>query len=180
MRRLKLRLPPQNKVMYLSNGFKPLRRLAGIAFVLGTLTLPGCADKEIPTAPQAPASYPAPMSISQSPSPVYVEREPYAPPDESRGAQLFRKCAPCHTITNDGYNGIGPNLFGVAGRAVAGAPGYKFSDAMKAKGRVWDNASLDAFLTSPKDWILGNKMTFRGIDSAEDRLAIIEFLNRQK
>ncbi|MEO5938747.1 MAG: c-type cytochrome, partial [Sphingomonas sp.] len=55
--------------------------------------------------------------------------------DSSHGAEVFKKCATCHTINQGGANGIGPNLYGTVGEAVAaGKGGFAFSDALKAKG----------------------------------------------
>src|SRR3546814_9358072 len=74
------------------------------------------------------------------------------------GEQVFRRGAACHTIDKDGRNGIGPNLHGIVGHAVAAHAGFAYSGAMKAKGGVWDEAALDAFLADPKKAVPGTRM----------------------
>jgi cytochrome c len=67
--------------------------------------------------------------------------------DAAKGAEVFKKCAACHTINQGGANGIGPNLYATVGEAVAqGKGGFAFSDALKTKGGKWDFDSLNAWL----------------------------------
>src|SRR3546814_12527670 len=65
------------------------------------------------------------------------------------GEQVFRRCVACHTVEKGGSHGIGPNLHGVVGALVASKPGFSYSGAMKAKGGVWDETALDAYLKAP-------------------------------
>lgn len=101
--------------------------------------------------------------------------------DAAKGEQVFKKCASCHTANAGGANGIGPNLNGVVGEAVAtGRGGFAFSDALKAKGGKWDEASLDAWLTNPRAFAAGNKMTFAGLSDAQQRADVIAYLKAAK
>lgn len=98
--------------------------------------------------------------------------------DPAKGAEVFKKCAACHTINQGGPNGIGPNLYATVGEAIAqGKAGFAFSDALKAKGGKWDFDSLNAWLTSPRAFASGTKMTFAGLGSAQDRANVIVYLN---
>jgi cytochrome c len=100
--------------------------------------------------------------------------------DPAKGEQSFKKCQSCHTINSGGANGIGPNLYGIAGDKVAeGRGGFAFSDDLKKKGGVWDEASLDAWLKSPKAVAAGTKMTFAGLPDAQERANVIAYLNAQ-
>ena len=98
--------------------------------------------------------------------------------DPAKGEQVFKKCAACHNADKGGPNALGPNLWGVLGEAIGqGAGGFAFSDALKTKGGTWDWKSLDAWLTSPKGYAPGTKMTFAGLSKPEDRADVIAFLN---
>jgi cytochrome c len=100
--------------------------------------------------------------------------------DPAKGQATFAKCTSCHTINQGGANGIGPNLYGVVGDHVAeGRGGFAFSDALKAKGGTWSFDSLNQWLTSPKAYANGTKMTFAGLGNAEDRANLIAWLNTQ-
>ena len=96
------------------------------------------------------------------------------------GKNTYAKCVACHTIDKGGRNGVGPNLHGVVGRAVASVEGFSYSAAMKAKGGVWDEASLDAYLENPRKNLVGTKMSFAGLSTADERQALIEYLKAQK
>ncbi|MGE4432211.1 MAG: cytochrome c family protein [Sphingobium sp.] len=100
--------------------------------------------------------------------------------DIAKGEKVFAKCAACHTINAGGANGIGPNLHGVMGEAVAtGHAGFAFSDALKGKGGQWDFATMDHWLKSPREFAPGTKMTFAGLGKGEDRANLIAYLNSQ-
>ncbi|WP_336966093.1 cytochrome c family protein [Sphingobium aquiterrae] len=100
--------------------------------------------------------------------------------DVAAGEKVFAKCAACHTIAAGGANGIGPNLHEVVGDAVAtGRGGFAFSDALKTKGGKWTFDALNAWLTSPREYAPGTKMTFAGLGNPVDRANIIAYLNTQ-
>ncbi|HKR90833.1 cytochrome c family protein [Novosphingobium sp.] len=100
--------------------------------------------------------------------------------DVAKGQAVFAKCTSCHTINAGGANGIGPNLHGVVGEAIGqGVAGFAFSDALKSKGGNWDFAKLNEWLTSPKAFAPGTKMTFAGLSKPEDRANVIAYLNSQ-
>lgn len=91
------------------------------------------------------------------------------------GKQAFAPCAACHAVTPNTKK-IGPSLHGVVGRKVAGLPGYNYSAGLKAKGGAWSPATIDAFLTDPRAWAPGNKMTYQGIKDPAKRAAIVAYL----
>ena len=102
--------------------------------------------------------------------------------DSSHGAEVFKKCGACHTVAQGGANGIGPNLWATVGEAIAqGKGGYPFSDALKTAGagKKWDFDQLNQWLTSPRTYASGTKMTFAGLESAKDRADVILYLNSQ-
>ena len=100
--------------------------------------------------------------------------------DAAAGETVFKKyCAVCHT-TEDGKNKIGPSLHAVVGRKSASAAGFQYSDAMKNSGKTWDDASLDGYLTNPRQVVPGTKMVFVGLKSDQDRKNLIAYLASQK
>jgi cytochrome c len=100
--------------------------------------------------------------------------------DVARGETQFRKCAACHTINQGGANGIGPNLYGVVGEAIAsGRGGFAFSEPLKGHGGNWDFDNLYAWLRNPRAFASGTKMTFAGISNPQDRADVILYLNAQ-
>lgn len=100
--------------------------------------------------------------------------------DAAKGADVFKKCAACHTIAQGGANGVGPNLYATVGEAIAqGKAGYDFSGALKAVGGKWDFEKLNAWLTSPRKFADGTKMTFAGLSNGQDRANVILYLNQQ-
>ncbi|MEQ8398831.1 cytochrome c family protein [Thalassobaculum sp.] len=102
----------------------------------------------------------------------------HADGDSAAGKKVFRKCVACHTVQVDKHR-IGPSLAGIAGRTAGTTEGFKFSDAMKAfgaDGKVWDDATLDAYLADPKGVVKGTKMAFAGLKDAQDRADVIAYL----
>jgi cytochrome c len=95
--------------------------------------------------------------------------------DAEQGAKVFNKCKACHVVDEE-KNRIGPHLVGIAGRPAASVEGYNYSSAMKESGIVWDDASLDQYLASPKDLVPGTKMAFAGLRKEEEREDIIAYL----
>jgi cytochrome c len=85
-------------------------------------------------------------------------------------------CRTCHSA-KEGDNRLGPSLHGVIGRKAGTAAGFAFSSAMKGANIVWDEKTLDAFITNPDTVVHGNAMKpFGGINSAEQRGEIIAYL----
>lgn len=95
----------------------------------------------------------------------------------SSGERLFMwRCGGCHSL---GANRFGPALGDVYGRRVATAPGFRYSAALRARGFVWDAASLDIWLTGPRRLVPGTAMTAT-VAKADERAAIIAFLRSRQ
>jgi cytochrome c len=99
--------------------------------------------------------------------------------DPAKGAQIFNKCAACHNATNGGPNQLGPNLWGVLGEPIGQGKGFAFSDALSKKGGTWNWDNLSQWLTSPRNFAPGTKMTFAGLSNPQDRADVIAYLNQQ-
>ena len=94
--------------------------------------------------------------------------------DAEKGKKVFKKCVACHSL-QEGKNKIGPSLYKLLGRKAGSVEGYKYSKAMKNSGVVWNEESLDKFLTKPRKFIPKTKMSFRGIKKKSLRDDLISF-----
>ncbi|HEY6334520.1 MAG TPA: cytochrome c family protein [Alphaproteobacteria bacterium] len=99
--------------------------------------------------------------------------------DVDKGKEVFKKCALCHT-NEAGKNKIGPSLFGIVGRHSASIANFNYSDAMKKFDKTWDRATLDTYLTNPRQVVPGTKMIFAGLKEKADRDALIDYLETLK
>jgi cytochrome c len=94
-----------------------------------------------------------------------------------RGAEVYKACVACHTLSPDEGNRAGPTLHGIFGRKIATLPGYQFSDALKKMEIVWTPETVaKLFEVGPMAYTPGTKMPEQKIVSEEDRKALIEFL----
>jgi cytochrome c len=100
--------------------------------------------------------------------------------DESmeRGAELFKKCAACHSL-NPGSNRTGPSLYNIVGKKAGQMEGYRYSNAMRERaeeGLVWTEENLHTFIEKPRRLIRMTKMSYPGLKDEADRAAVIEYL----
>ncbi len=96
------------------------------------------------------------------------------------GAGVAKKCTACHNLKKGGRKKIGPTLWNIVNRPIASAEGFTYSKALREKsGEVWSYENLDGFLTKPKDWAAGTRMSFPGIRRDEQRADLIAFLRSQ-
>jgi cytochrome c len=96
--------------------------------------------------------------------------------DAIRGQVLYKTmCMSCHSID---YNGVGPAHKGVFGRKAGSAAGYSYSPAVKSSPIVWDEKTLEQWLTNPEKLIPGQKMGYM-VPSAQDRADLIAYLQQE-
>ena len=94
------------------------------------------------------------------------------------GQQLFAShCAACHQLGDGTAHGIGPDLAGVFGRRVAGAPGFQYSPALRQLSGVWERERLASFLRDPAAFAPGNAMNFPGLADSAARNTLAQFLS---
>jgi cytochrome c len=106
-------------------------------------------------------------------------RDPLADYAGDHGAEVFRACVACHTLSAKDAQRAGPTLAGLYGRRIASLPGYRFSDALKGMDIVWTADTVSKlFEVGPNTYTPGTKMPEQRIGSAEDRKALTDFLAR--
>lgn len=147
-----------------------MRKFAAI--IMAGLSLSGCGpsneaqpDSKQATAPAAPIAAPQEHKIT---------------PTADLGKVQFRRCVACHTVDQGGHHGVGPNLHDIIGKEIGALPDFTYSDAMRNKGGIWDEAAMDAFLANPKENMPGNRMIFGGVKEAADRKALYLYLKEAK
>jgi cytochrome c len=101
--------------------------------------------------------------------------------DADAGMRVFNQCRACHTINQGGRNGVGPNLYGVWGRAAGSIEAFRYSAPMRAKaaeGLTWTPENLRAYLTDPKAVVPAGSMSFAGIRNEQQLNDLLAYLQR--
>lgn len=95
--------------------------------------------------------------------------------DPVRGKALFEKrCTGCHALTQ---NHEGPQLQRVYGRTSGTVVDFAYSSALKKAHVVWDDKSLEKWLTDPDAFIAGNDMDFL-VSKPQERQDLISYLKQ--
>ena len=101
--------------------------------------------------------------------------------DAQAGKKVSKKCLQCHTFEQNGKTKLGPNLWGVIGRKIAGLTQYSYSKALSSKNNEsWNIENLNKFLYKPREFAKGTKMSFAGLKKPQDRANIIAYIISNK
>ena len=99
--------------------------------------------------------------------------------ENDAGAEVFKACVACHTLTGDDGHRAGPSLHRLFGRKIATAPGYRYSDALTRMDIVWTPETVaKLFEMGPSRYTPGTKMPEQTLSSPQEREALIKFLAR--
>jgi cytochrome c len=99
----------------------------------------------------------------------------FAAADPAQGQKAFHNCVACHSPAQ-GANSVGPSLFGIVGRKAGSVPGLAYSRAMKTSNLSWTAQNLDAYIADPQKLVPGNHMAYSGLPDAQERAALIAYL----
>jgi cytochrome c len=99
--------------------------------------------------------------------------------DVAAGQQTVQVCGQCHDWSKGGPDKIGPNLWGVVGRARASRASFSYSSAMSSSHDPWTYDKLFVYLKSPAGVVPGTKMTYAGLRSEQQRINLLAYLRRQ-
>lgn len=166
---------------------KIIGALLGVIFVVFSVSLISDAIFHTPAPETAGYAIEAAEGVGGAEGGEEAAPEPIAPllasADPAAGEAIFKRCASCHSIEKGGPNKVGPDLWGIVNRPIAGHEGFSYSGAMKEFSEggsvVWDYEHLNHFLESPKGYVPGTAMGFAGLKSIEDRANIIAYLRSQ-
>ena len=96
--------------------------------------------------------------------------------DPARGSGLFRFCMSCHSVA-PGENMTGPSLARIWNRRAATVDGFsRYSDALKHSTIVWNDETLNSWLSAPDKLVPGTSMSFAGVKEPRDRQDLIAYL----
>lgn len=91
-------------------------------------------------------------------------------------AQFLRSCGTCHAVEHGAELRQGPNLGTVFGRTAGSLAEFaQYSDALKkagAGGLVWNEETIDKWITSPDDFVPGGNMFYTQADPEKRKLVI--------
>ena len=99
--------------------------------------------------------------------------------DGTRGAEVWRACAVCHSLGPDDGSRAGPSLHGIFGRPIASLPEFDYSPALRGMSLVWTPETVAAlFEHGPEAYTPGSRMPEQRLPNPQDRQALVDFLER--
>ena len=105
----------------------------------------------------------------------------FAAGDAAAGEKVFKShlCFACHKF-EAGKNGVGPSLHGVFCNKAGSAPGYEYSDGLKASGIVWTPENLDKWVQGPQAVVKDAKMMLaKPVSDPKEREDLIAYIQQE-
>ena len=97
--------------------------------------------------------------------------------DAARGKIVFEKrCTGCHAMEGDRE---GPGLAGVFGRKAGSVAGFDYSTGLRNSGIIWNDASLERWLSDPDMVAPDTKMDFH-VPKAQERADLIAYFKAMR
>ena len=99
----------------------------------------------------------------------------------TQGEEVFRdSCSVCHSVESGAPTIVAPNLSGIVGRQSATQADYFYSPAMREANLTWDEVTLSAFLTAPRQVVPGTTMGFLGFLDPGDTQNVVAYLRTRR
>lgn len=101
---------------------------------------------------------------------------PYNDANYDNGKRVYRLCVSCHLLNKDGGHRVGPNLHRIIGRKAGTVEGFRFSRVVMDSDIVWTPEKIDEWLSNPRSFLPGNRMSFSGVRRPQDRQDVIAYI----
>jgi len=147
-----------------------------VALALTACGKTGSETNSATAADTAPSSAPAPPTDAQKKAILATLPTAYQGADLDNGQTKFALCQSCHTVGKGEAPMVGPNLWGVFGRKAGSAPGFTYSDGLKALNVTWDAPTIDKWISNPRGMDPTTKMTYLGMENPKDRIDVVAYL----
>src|SRR5690606_17899425 len=98
--------------------------------------------------------------------------------DVEAGKRAFNKCRACHQVGEKARNLVGPHLNGLFGRKAGTVENYRYSDANKNSGIVWDEEIFFEYIKNPAKYMPGTKMAFPGLRNDKEIKDLTAYLKQ--
>lgn len=136
----------------------------------------GTASEAVQTASAEATEQPVVEPVAEAVAEEAAEPDPEL---VAEGESVFKKCKSCHQVGEGASNRTGPVLTGIVGAPAGAVDGFRYSKPMKEAGEeglIWTEEDLHAFLSKPRDFMKGTKMSFAGLKKDDDIEAVIAYL----
>jgi cytochrome c len=96
---------------------------------------------------------------------------------QTAAPKSFEACAACHSFT-PGEHLSGPSLNKLMGQRAGTKEGFRYSQAMKKSGIIWNTENLRQYIADPQGKIPGNRMPYSGLEDKEELNQLISYLEK--
>lgn len=144
-------------------------KLGSLVAVCALLAACGSQPSDAPAPSAEPAAQPA-----AAPTPVSQNFADYVGNAEA-GKAVYNQCRACHSLKAD-ENRVGPSLHAIVGLPAGHLTNFRYSEANKNSGLVWNEETLFNYLRDPKAMVPGTTMAFYGIGDPQKRADLVAFL----
>ena len=152
-----------------------------LPILMSMFLISACGGQTEKTTPKTEIVKPESKAVANKPSDdgakVFASLPtPYNEANYDNGKRVYRLCVSCHLLKKDGGHRVGPNLHGIIGRQAGSVDGFRFSRVVIESGIVWTPEKIDEWLSNPRSFLPGNRMSFSGVRKPKDRQDVIAYI----